>query len=31
VATAREEGCAIAPDAQAALALLLRLSDRGAA
>jgi DNA repair exonuclease SbcCD nuclease subunit len=31
VATAREEGCATAADAQAALALLLRLTDRGAA
>lgn len=31
VATAREEDCATAVDAQAALALLLRLTDRGAA
>ncbi|OBF64604.1 DNA repair exonuclease [Mycobacterium sp. 852002-51971_SCH5477799-a] len=31
VATAREEGCATASDAQAALALLLRLTERGAA
>jgi DNA repair exonuclease SbcCD nuclease subunit len=31
VATAREEDCATAVDAQAALALLLRLADRGAA
>lgn len=31
VATARGEGCATAADAQAALALLLRLTDRGAA
>ena len=30
-ASAREEGCATAADAQAALALLLRLTDRGAA
>ncbi|OBH50316.1 exonuclease SbcCD subunit D [Mycobacterium sp. E2479] len=31
MATAREEGCATAADAQAALALLLRLTDRGVA
>lgn len=31
VATARGEGCATAADAQAALALLLRLTERGAA